>query len=146
VEIGVAVFGKTDLASGHERHQEGDIISARRVTGGIGLKEARDYLWLHVEGLDDEAMFELKVRNADSSDAEAYDKRRYCIHFARLKEIFPSFDISRARDRADPYQPFLLIDLDDDDVRLQNVFLPTTAAGPLRVEGLVYDKVKGMYL
>ena len=156
MEICVTTRSKAALASGAERSQEGDIIEVRAPNDGIGLSEARTLLWLRFEGLEDweygllkdlwtEPLMILRDDRVDQYPP-VFDKRRYCIPLERLKGVAPFFDLARARDGADPYQPFLPIDTDDDDIRFQHVYFPGMARPPLRIEGLIYDKARQVFL
>lgn len=131
-----------------ERRQEGDILAVRRPDIGIGLAEAKLYLWLLVQGLAaneydhlDDSIYEPFDPTGEYDPRSAYplfDKRRYCIPFTRLQAVFPTLDLSKARDTNDPYQPFYTIDEDN------NLWL--TDRTPLAAEGLVFDKVNGVYI
>ena len=155
-EIAIFLQSKATLASGAERAQEGDIIEVRDPSDGIGLAEAHRYLWLHVEGLETGEYSRLKqnltepltIVRDDRVDQypPVFDKRRYSIPLESLEIVAPFFDAARARDPADPYQPVLPIDLDDDDTRFQHVFFTGTARSPLRTEGLIFDKAFGVFL
>jgi len=143
----------------NERAREGDIIEIRKPIGQIGRLEAAHILWLLIEGLDTGEMAKLKERFFEGPDTEAspvYEKRRFCIPFDRLKQVVPSIDVNRIRDRADKYQPFLPVDLDWPYYRFAtegyNVhgwqYLPAgiIARPPLDVHGLVFDKKATRYL
>ena len=148
--------GKPDLASGVELIQEGDIVEAREPTTGIGLEEAHLYLWLRIQGLEAAEIPRLKLElteplvevRDDRVDQyfPRFDKRRYSIPLEGLRVVAPFLDVARARNPADPYQPFLPIDLDDDDLRQQHTFFPGTAQSPLRHEGLIFDRALQVFL
>jgi len=124
--------------SGGERKLAGDIIALRREgVGEIGKKERHGYLWLRLEGLEENDFTQLT--ESLEQGGERFDKRRYCIPLNRLERVVPGFSISRAMDPADPYQPFMPVDEDVPHSYLDR--------GPiLSVEGLVFDKVTGRYL
>ncbi len=135
VEVAVSLTSEKDLASGHERKQEGDIIVVRRPLKGIGTAEAKTHLWLKVEGLDKADLDKLTQQVDEDND---YGKRRYCIPLEQIKKQMSSFDISRALDKDEIYQPFLLVDEDN--------YLFLVEVAPLQVQGLVFDKNKGTYI
>ena len=155
-EIALYLRSRAPLATGAPRAQEGDIIEVRDPSLGIGLQEAHDVLWLLVEGLKAQEFSFLKEPLTDPLTERRDDKvvqintlvekHRYSIPLERLAAVAEFFDIARARDVTDPYQPFLPIDLDDSDVRLHYTHLPGTAPSPQRFEGLVFDKASGMFL
>jgi len=139
-EIAIAVFQKAP-----EHIQEGDLVTVRPPTAGIGMKEAKLWLWILVDGVGsimlDAAVYEpydptgiYKPR----SNYIRYDKRRYCAPLARIKQLYPALDLDRARDPGDAYQPFYTLDEDS------NLWL--TDHTPYAAEGLVFDKVKGVYI
>ncbi len=146
-EIALACFSKPDL-NGNERIQEGDIVAVRKPNISIGRKEANIYLWLRLEGLEENEMarladclYEPNELNVESGvpTGNRYDKRRYCIPFDRLKEVYPAFNMEKARDPDVVYQPFLGIDEND-------LFYFLTEEPPFSVSGLVFDKQTGEYL
>ena len=137
MEAAISLEAFADLTSGHERKQEGDIISIREPVGFIGFKEAETYLWLKLEGLEEDEMNLLIESLYDGG--EVYDKRRYLISLDRLKELEPTFDLNRARDVDDLYQPFLTLDEDTHQLITEN-------SQPLQISGLVFDKSIGDYL
>ena len=131
----------------NERSLEGDIIAVRKPLDYIGTKEANTFLWLLVEGLEENEIARLneifyEPFSADGSFSDEnkvkYDKRRFCIPLERLKQIVPTFDEIKARDRNLVYQPFLPVDEDT------GYFI--TKAKPLNVHGLIFDKQLGKYL
>ena len=134
-EVAILTQNRPDHIS--ERAKEGDIITSRKAHYTIGTKERTNYLWLRIEGLEDEFMRQLTDLNFDGNSAR-YNKRRFSIPLHRLVEVFPSFDINRARDIADEYQPFMI--LDEDTGRY---LVPVK---PFQVSGLVFDKTLGVYL
>lgn len=120
-----------------ERKLAGDIIALRRPHTSIGRKERATYLWLYLDGLEENDMAVLCDELMEGTTR--YEKRRYCIPFDRLAAVVPGFSIARALDVNDDYQPFLPIDLDEPHVRL-------TRTPPLDVHGLVFDRATGVYL
>lgn len=120
----------------HERAKEGDIIAIRKPHNCIGTKEQTNYLWLRIEGLEE---LELELLNEENYEGNVrFEKRRYCIPLHRLKEVYPAFDITRARDMLDKYQPFMIID--------EETGRYLTPVKPFNIHGLIFDKTKGEYL
>lgn len=151
------VFEVSILTVNHPDHDSeraciGDIISVRAPHHVIGTKEGKEFVWLRLEGPEQNSLQYLKHRVADYVDPDLkymaerqylkrYDKRRYCIPLERLKQLFPNFDIDRARDADDFYQPFITIDeADSGDYKY------LAAEKPFRAEGLVFDKELGDYI
>ncbi len=132
-EVCLAVRSMRDTP--RERVKEGDIIYVRRVAGlGISPLMARTQLWLRIDGLDNSAMWQLGASIRTEEDVR-YDKRRYSIPFSRLPG---SPDLSKIRNAALAYQPFMQID--GDNLSGGHIpFLPIYHA-PYDVHGLVYDK------
>ena len=129
------------LASGHERKQIGDILTVRPVRGVVGDAERKRFLWLHVRSSNDSEFVHalqqpMFTGTIETEDRVQYEKRRYYIPLAKLKEAMPSFDVSRALDVTDPYQPFLGT---DEDLPWRTLYQPVA----LGIEGLVYDKQLG---
>lgn len=139
-EIALAIKDNKDLASGHERTQAGDIIVCRKPLLAIGRAEAALFLWLHVEGPDTDVLDRLIDSIEEGEDAllnvVLFEKRRFCIPLARL----PSVDLARVTDPSDIYQPFLPIDEDT------FFYLEGTQRRPLRLEGIIFDKLTGQFL
>lgn len=125
-------YGGTHTNGTKERKCVGDIIAVRKPGLGIGSAEMSRYLWMWLEGLDDDAMSAL-----DSMMIIAdviYDKRRYVIPFERIAAIVPSFNVSRALDLLDKYQPFRGVDEEPP-------FRFVRDSRPFNVHGLVFDKL-----
>ena len=87
-----------------ERAMEGDIIAIRPPGQGAGRKERTRFLWLRLQGLEENEMGQLTTPLEE--DGIIYDKRRYGIPLARLKQLHPSLDLVRTRNSTDIYQPF----------------------------------------
>ncbi len=134
-EIAIITINYPD-DNGGERAKEGDIITVRNPHHVIGLKERTNYLWLRVEGLEENDCNNLNMDGGEGG--VRYDKRRYCIPLHKLIEVFPSFDISRARNITDEYQPFMMLDEDSGEY--------LSPVKPFSVNGLVFDKITGEYL
>lgn len=133
-ELALRVFSSAPLASGHERALMGDVIECRPPGVGLGWMEMSRFLWLRVEGLEENDAGMLH------QPREGWEKRRYQIPLARLAAIVPGFNVARATDLADIYQPFLPVDEET------GRFLEGVAVPPLPVEGLIFDVVTGRFL
>lgn len=140
MEIALAKTNAPDLPD-HERMKRGDIIAIRKPGSYIGSKEGKTFIWLHIDGLEqnDFAVFTQQVfEPTDPETGERFDKRRYSIPFGRLTTLYPAFNLTRATDSNDFYQPFLLIDSEDYEI--------VSADPAYDVTGLVFDKAIGDYL
>lgn len=143
-EIAISACDYHPLESGHERRLAGDIITVRTPNGFIGKKEAHEYLWLQMEGLDDFSL--LKHPNTEPRDdyqeqygeKNFFEKRRFCIPFYKLNSAYPFFDVSKALDPLILYQPFIVLD--------EDTFEVLSYRAPMRTEGLVFDKAVGRFL
>jgi hypothetical protein len=140
MEIAISLVSYAPLVDGHERIIEGDIVAVRKPDKGIGREEAMRYLWLRIEGLEENEYYNLT--DSIVSSAGEYDKRRFTIPLEKLEEIHPNFDINLAKEEDHIYQPFLLVDYYD------RSFLYVVEDGyqPFQVSGLIYDKAIGDYL
>jgi len=141
MEIAISLVSYAPLASGTERILTGDIAAVRHPDVGVGRKEVEEYMWLRIEGLEENEFYDLTELIEDSTSGIIYDKRRYCIPLEKIEEIDPDFDIDLALDNDRIYQPFLLVDYDED-----YTFVLEDGHLPLQVSGLVYDKAIGDYL
>jgi hypothetical protein len=141
MEIALAMVNAPDNADGTERMKKGDIIAIRKPADFIGTQEGKIFLWLHIDGPEENefAAFAQQVYEpTDPETGERFDKRRYEVPLGRLQVLYPAFNQSRATDPNDFYQPFLLIDSEDFEI---------VAADPAyAVSGLVFDKAIGDYL
>ena len=137
-EVFLSVVDNRNLATGHERMKEGDIITFRIPAGRCGPASMARGLWLWIQGPDTSVLDRFKDRittETEDVDGEFFDKRRFCIPFKRL----PAFvDLARVRDPSDIYQPFAVV------AEATGEFLMNPR--PLRVEGLVFDKETMRYL
>ena len=125
--------GGTHTGGTKERKCIGDIIALRRPATAVGSAEMSSYLWLRIEGLEENDMARL------TDPIDGFDKRRYCIPFGRLAAIAPDFNVARAKDLNDKYQPFLNVDE-------ETPFRFLTARRALNVHGLIFDKQTGGYI
>lgn len=121
-EIAIAVTDEADLASGHKRKKEGDIIAVCPYPWNWGRKEIDRYLIVIVESTDDlETMQNLTIpATAEGyTDAEQLldengmlsytplGKRRYSIPLSVLQQGWlPDLDLVKVRDKNYIYQPF----------------------------------------
>jgi len=141
MEIAISLVSYAPLASGSERILTGDIAAVRHPDIGVGRKEVEEYMWLRVEGLEEGEFYGLTELIEDSTSEIIYDKRRYCIPLEKILEVVPNFDIDLALDDDRIYQPFLLVDYDED-----YTFVLEDCCLPLQISGLIYDKLIGDYL
>lgn len=131
-EVALALLSKGSLGTGlKDRAQAGDIISIRKPTGFMGVMERKIFLWLLVEGYYSPLISLLGWPTA-------FEKRRHCIPLHRLKQAFPILDIDRCLDPEDSYQPFVMLD------RESGQYLAKRK--PIRLDGLVFDRVTGHYI
>lgn len=143
MEVAIALESLADDAGG-ERKKEGDIIVVRPIGEGIGETETKRYLWLRIEGLFNRAEYDVLALPIvvhdpiDPAIITEYDKRRYNIPLAKLQTFDATFDIDRARDSLDFYQPYMIID--------QETFQYLTVDPPFNVSGLIFDKSTGTYI
>ncbi len=140
MEIALAKINAPDLPD-HERMKKGDIIAIRKPGTFIGGKEGKTFLWLQIEGLEEIEFGNFCQQVFEPTDPEtgvSFDKRRYCVPFGRLSVLYPAFNLTRASDPNDFYQPFLLIDSEDFEI--------VSADPAYDVSGLVFDKAIGDYL
>lgn len=141
MEIAVATESLPDNPSGAERKKVGDIIAIRKSGQAIGTKEGKKYIWMHIEGLEEDEFTALTLQVYEPTDPETgqpFDKRRYCVPMAKIQEVYPLFDESRALDTDDLYQPFVILDTEN--------YSYISIDPPFQVSGLVWDKALGEYL
>ena len=139
VEIAISTQSYSPLASGHERVQEGDIVTVvGKLRKSRGIKAGKRYLWVRIYGEEAALMEALRDHifdlDLDGEPGKQFDKKRFCVPLQRLKDQFPALDLARARDPDDDYQPF--IPFDEDDFR----YLEGPELRPFTVWGLVIDK------
>ncbi len=102
-EIAISLFDS------HGGVEEGDVIECRDVSNGIGLKEAEGYLWFRAD--ISTSLAEVLKRSHTDIDGNIVNKRRFKIPLQQIKDVIDAdFDINRARDLNDNYQPYLPID------------------------------------
>ncbi len=141
MEIALSMENAPDNVSGTERKKIGDIVAIRKPGTHCGSQETKRYLWLRIEGLEENVFAVFTQQVFEPTDPEtglAFDKRRYCIPLGRLQTLYPALNQVRARDPLDFYQPFVTVDSED--------FSFVAADPPYQVAGLVFDKATGDYL
>ena len=134
MEVGISCVNSKDHRIDCMRRKRGDIIAIRKPHHCIGTKEAKDYLWLRIEGLEKGAMQALGQKE---DDLEVPFKRQYFIPMHRLKKVYPALDLNRVYDRDDEYQPFCTLD--------ENYRYVTTNK-PFQAKGLVQNILTRKYL
>ena len=148
MEVALSCFSKGPSGPEmHDRIQAGDIVGIRNPLPHIGLKEGKLWIWLRIDGLELNEFDRLAFGNPDGdyNPNEAadlglpnYEKRRFCIPFQQLKKAYPAFNIDRALDPDDTYQPFMILDKDD--------YAWLTGMKPLNANGLIFDRVYGRFI
>lgn len=141
MEIALAMENAPDNVPGAERKKIGDIITIRKPGTAIGSQEGKRFLWLRIDGLEENAFAVFTQQVYEPTDPETgtpFDKRRYCVPLGKLQTLYPALNQIRARDANDFYQPFILVDSED--------FSFVAADPPFDVSGLVFDKATGDYL
>jgi hypothetical protein len=130
---------------------EGDIVTVREPHHAISDIEANIALWLRVDGWEREMIGHLTdpLYNLSQADPLAaidletppvvIEKRRYCIPLQNLVQ-HTDFDLDRALDRWDAYQPFIRNMRVMPDMRVYSVI-----DAPLDLDGLVWDKLTQRY-
>ena len=102
-EIAISLFDS------HGGVEEGDVIECRDVSNGIGLKEAEGYLWFRAD-ISPSLADVLRGPQMDINN-HVVNKRRFKIPLQQIKNVIDAnFDLDRARDLNDNYQPYLPID------------------------------------
>ena len=140
MEIAISLVDYASLASGHERVIVGDIIAVREPDTGVGKEEVENFLWMRIEGLEESEFFNLTDSIVTSAGVE-YDKRRYGIPLEKIYEIDPDFDVDLALEDGRIYQPFLLVDYDED-----YSFILEDGQLPFQTSGLIFDKETQEYI
>ena len=141
MEMAIALESLDDTPGG-ERKKEGDIVVVRPIGMGVGESETKRYLWFRVDGMLYRHSYDfLLMPNYDPDDPETgvvYDKRRYSVPLERLLTFDPAFDVDRARDLNDLYQPYMV--MDEETFEYLTIDPPFDLAG-----GLVWNKLAGDY-
>ena len=131
-EIAISLFNS------HGGIEEGDVLECRAPTAGIGGLEAKGVLWFRAD-ISEALAHALKSPLLDSNGIKLM-KRRYSIPLEKIAEIDPAFDVVKARDLDNAYQPYLplgegMLFTDPD---------PDTFA--LETLSIVWDKDTGVYI
>lgn len=132
VEIAIRVCSNPEFW----RTGAGDIIAIRPPDLGVGTLEQHHLLWLRVEGLEHNEIWRLAEWLEESGGI--CEKRRFCIPLSRLKELDPSFDIAKATDLEQVYQPYLLVD--------EETGFYLTGGPIFDATEIVFDKLTGQWL
>jgi hypothetical protein len=101
-EFLLAANDEADLASGHKRKKQGDIIAVRPHPWKWGSKEVDNYLIVIAESSIDLETLKTKIQDR----SQAGDKCRCRISLADVKTKMASLDIKKVEDRELIYQPF----------------------------------------
>lgn len=93
------------------RAQVGDIITIRPARGTMGRKQVNHLIWITVDSPVDLNIADFKSP-VFAKDGTMLHKRRFNINGSldKLKQIMPSFDIEKAKNPRETYQPFLNLD------------------------------------
>ena len=161
-ELGIFVDeSRADDEDGMTKRQTGDIVVSRPASNGIGLKERFSLIWLRVEGwsksrfdaLDSSVFAHSQVDPVNDKSAvepedeeDFIEKFRFCIPLKALKKIRPDFDVDRASDELDPYQPFMIVDEGNGDEERLDEGLFLVGNRPVDPDGLIFDKVLNRYI
>lgn len=140
-EVAISCVNSTDNSMTQRRRKHGDIIVVRDPLGHIGKKEAKEFLWLLIDGLDWWDCKEIELKREDA-EAEAEYKKVFSIPLHRLKQVYPALDLNRLFDRADEYQPFCMPDYESSSYPYKFIFNQK----PLMAHGLIFNKLTGIYL
>lgn len=161
-ELGIYVNeSRSDDLDGLTRKQTGDIVICRPAYKGVGLKEMYGYIWLRAEGWSKARFDSLTSRVYPHSQVDPRDDRlmidsdedeieiekfRYRIPLEAFMKLDLSFDISRAEDELDLYQPFMLLDAGDGEDDRINEGLFLVASPAFNLDGIVFDKAQNCYI
>jgi len=103
-ELCIAVADETDLANGHKRKKEGDIITIRPKGFPWGRKEIDSHLIVPFESNKD---WDTLKREIDLKGANG-EKRKFKVILNDLKtNYYPTLDLVKVRNKKLIYQPFL---------------------------------------
>lgn len=114
-EFAIAVCDEADLASGHKRKKEGDIICCKPSPSTWGPRASEMCLIVTLDGLTEEEAHRLCIPLFDDgsewwpdieSKAKIIGKRRYKISLEIIKNGWlPDMDLAKVRDKKVAYQP-----------------------------------------
>lgn len=106
-EIAIQAFDYPDP----DRAKAGDIIVVRPAVGVIGKEEQTGIIWITVDVTNPVVLEGLMEFPTDvQGRVIAGSWRKFAIPLLRLKQLNASFDLKRAADPRDAYQPFVQID------------------------------------
>lgn len=96
--IAIAIRDEQDLASGHKRKKQGDIIAVKPAGHQWGDKEVKEYLILEVD---------MPTTNAETLIAQGDngEKRKFKIPFSKL--ALSQEDLAKVEDPNIEFQPFI---------------------------------------
>lgn len=93
-----------------DRAKAGDVIVARPATGKIGKEELTQFIWITMDVVNPVVLEGLMEFPSDVEGRTIPGKwRKFSIPLLRLKQLNASFDLKRAADPRDAYQPFVNI-------------------------------------
>lgn len=123
--------------------EQGDILCVRKPVGHCGMAERGRMIWIRVTTELDSTVLDQLGEPFIESDV-LYQKRRYSVPLNRIAEKFPSFDINRALDEGDHYQPF--VGTPDTPYGVKGNFQWAETIPPFDIEGFVFDKATMRFL
>lgn len=92
------------------RAKAGDIIVVRKAIGTIGKEEKTGFIWVTMDVANDAVLSGLMEFPTDVQGRVVEGSwRKFSIPLLRLKQLNASFDLKRAADPLDAYQPFVNI-------------------------------------
>ena len=115
-ELAIQPWDKADLASGHKRAKQGDVVAVKPYPWAWGKVELSNYLILIVNNMTEEEAMEMMqplyqddTPGTIESPGVVTGKRKFKIDIAKLKtNILPTLDIVKLEDQSktENYQPF----------------------------------------
>lgn len=108
VEVAIAMFNSGNPLGA----RVGSIVEARQPLGMIGSKERLLYLWMQVEGPDEEVLLGLKEHRYQDPGSRLIlvHKYRWEVPVAALQGTIRGFELLRAMNPLEVYQPTLNLD------------------------------------
>lgn len=94
-----------------KRAQVGDIITIRPARGTMGRKQLKHLIWITIDSPVDLNPIDF-IKPVLDEKGQIIAKKRFSIgsNLSKLKAIMPSFDLSKAANANELYQPFLDLD------------------------------------
>ena len=137
-EIAIALFNSPGGI------EEGDIIECREPTKGIGTKEGSRWIWFRAD-ISEALAGHLKDPCISPSGivgvrGKFLFKRRYKIPLEKIIDLRPDFDMKRARDLDNEYQPLIAVD------RKMLFVDPDLNTFELEKLSIIYDKLTGEFI